>query len=474
MLPNTASSRTINMKSNLKTAFQTVVSLFFLWGFITVLNDVLISYFKERYVLSDFESMFVQFFFFGAYGIGATTYYLIGTFSQDPINRIGYKKGMVIGAVITGLSCAMFYPTMMVDSYYVNIIPLIFLGLGLTLLQIACNPYVILLGDVDSADSRLNLAQGLNSVGTALSPVIGGFFIFVYFEGTTAIQVPFLFCGGLFLAVAFILWRTQLPEFSSEESASGSVWSYNQLKFGMIAIFLYVGAEVAIGSKLIDYAQTSDGGAFNRFTASQLLGFYWGGAMIGRLLSPILKSQKSILIRTINTLLLIGFGYFLLNSSISLLTYFKGEVNMGFAELFGINLYNSIPFILAAVAMSFLASLTYKKVNLSLGSFALANIVLLGFSFLAGGKIGLWLIIATGLFNSIMWSNIFVLATSGLGKLKSKGSSLLIIMIVGGAFFPLLLGLVSDLFNPRIAYLVPIISYLYIFFYSKLSKLAHE
>ena len=462
------------MKTNLSSAFRTVVLLFFLWGFITVLNDVLISYFKERYVLSDFESMFVQFFFFGAYGIGATAYYLIGTFGRDPINKIGYKKGMIIGALITGGSCILFYPAMMIESYYVNIIPLIFLGLGLTLLQIACNPYVILLGDSNTADSRLNLAQGLNSVGTALSPVIGGFFIFVYFDGITAIQVPFLFCGALFIGVALILWRTTLPEFESDEIISGKVWSFKQLKYGMIAIFLYVGAEVAIGSKLIDYAQTPSGGGIDKFTASQLLGFYWGGAMIGRLLSPILKSEKALVQKVLNTFLLIAFGYLLLNSSISLLTYFKAESELSLGALFMVNLYNSIPFMLAAIGMSVIAGLTYSKVDLSLRSFALTNIVLLVLSFVIGGKVGLWMIISTGLFNSIMWSNIFVIATEGLGKLKSKGSSLLIIMIVGGAFFPLLLGLVSDALSPRIAYLVPIISYLYIFFYSKISKLTNE
>lgn len=452
-----------------------VISLFFMWGFITVLNDVLISYFKTRYTLTEFESTLVQLFFFGAYGIGATVYLIISSIGEDPINKIGYKNGIFLGAVAAGLGCILFYPFMMVESYYINLIPLIILGLGLTLLQIACNPFVILLGDEKNGDIRLNLAQGLNSLGTALSPVIGGYFIFVYFEGIAAVQIPFLVAGLIFIGIGFIIKQSSFPVFINSASIEkGNLWRFNHLKFGAIAVFLYVGAEVAIGSKFIDLIEGNDGLDISKFDASMLLGYYWGGAMVGRLMMPLLANAKTFTTKITQSLLLIFVAYLLLSFSITIGSYFNNNQTFSLFNIFYLNLLKNYPFLIGALIVLLLSLKFFGSTKKMVMIFSGVNIILLIIGFVNFQMLGVWSIVLVGLFNSIMWSNIFVLSTANLGNYKSKASSLLIIMIVGGAFFPLLMGSIADSFNLRIAYLLPIISYLYILFYARYTGNIHE
>ncbi len=185
--------------------FAIMTILFFMWGFMTVWNDVLIPRFKEAFTLSYFQAMLVQFAFFGAYGIGSLIYYIISMTSGDPINRIGYKNGVIIGLLIAALGSVLFYPAALMTSYLFFLVALFVVGLGLAMLQIAANPYVTILGPERTASSRLNLSQAFNSFGTTIGPIIGGFLVFNYFTkkgavGADAVKVPYL-C----FAIAFVV-----------------------------------------------------------------------------------------------------------------------------------------------------------------------------------------------------------------------------------------------------------------------------
>src|SRR5450756_740621 len=182
--------------ATLRGPFALMTLLFFMWGFMTVWNDVLIPRFKEAFTLSYFQAMLVQFAFFGAYGIGALIYYLVSMISGDPINRLGYKNGVIIGLLIAAAGSALFYPAAVLNSYPFFLMALFIVGLGFAMLQIAANPYVTILGPEPTASSRLNLAQGFNSIGTTIGPLIGGFLIFQYFNhagvhGADSVKVPY-------------------------------------------------------------------------------------------------------------------------------------------------------------------------------------------------------------------------------------------------------------------------------------------
>src|SRR6267378_4675786 len=195
--------------------FAIMTVLFFMWGFMTVWNDVLIPRFKEAFTLSYFQAMLVQFAFFGAYGIGSLIYYIISMLSGDPINRIGYKNGVIIGLLIAASGSALFYPAAVMASYPFFLIALFIVGLGFAMLQIAANPYVTILGPERTASSRLNLAQSFNSLGTTIGPLIGGWLIFQYFaktdaHGAESAKIPYLIFCIIFVIMAVVFYCIHL------------------------------------------------------------------------------------------------------------------------------------------------------------------------------------------------------------------------------------------------------------------------
>ena len=165
-----------------RTAFVNLTILFFMWGFMTALNDILIPYLKDAFDLTHTKAMLIQFAFFTSYFIGSLVYFIVSAYKGDPINRIGYKRGIIIGLIISGIGALLFYPAAQYHMYGFFLSALFVLGLGFTLLQIAANPYVAILGTPESASSRLNLAQGFNSLGTTIAPVLGGYLIFIFFK----------------------------------------------------------------------------------------------------------------------------------------------------------------------------------------------------------------------------------------------------------------------------------------------------
>jgi FHS family L-fucose permease-like MFS transporter len=477
---NTGAVASDDNARNYRTAFIVITTLFFMWGFITVLNDILIPFLKKIFELDRFQSMFVQFTFFGAYFIGSVIYFVISVVWGDPMSKIGYKNGLLLGLIISALACVGFYPAAAIKEYGLFLAMLFVLGIGFTLLQIAANPYVALLGKPETASSRLNLSQAFNSFGTTIAPIIGGFLVFHFFAkiGTPllnkaglpiltdtglpmtalGVQLPYLAFAGVFVLLAVLIKFTHLPQFISHEQIEKGMGAlkYPHLILGMVAIFVYVGAEVSIGSLFINYARELVG--LPEIKSKSFLAFYWGGAMIGRFLGAISlgenKSKTSMYIKMLITALA---AYLLIYG----IVYFE-SVKSGNPFAFG----NVTPFILFLVLQYIGFIIGKSRAGRTLLVFSIIVVALLVTTMVTSGEVALWMVIGVGLFNSIMWSNIFTLAIDDLGQHTSQGSSLLVMMILGGALVPLVQGKVADVMHGyHLSFFIPVVCYCYLAYY---------
>ncbi len=399
-----------------KTALPMVITLFFLWGFITCLNDILIPHLKHLFTLNYAEVMLVQTFFF-------TGYFIFALPSGKVIDWIGYKWTMVAGLLVMAVGALCFLPAAMAPSFPMFLMALGIVAAGMTLLQVAANPYVIVLGPPETASSRLNLAQAFNSLGTTVAPYVGSLFILAtvplaasqlkllspaalhaYRVGeASVVKLPYTLIAIILVSFAVAMALYKLPKIGTHEenAATGaplpSIWRQRHLVLGVIAIFVYVGAEVSIGSFLINYLNQPDIGNMPQKAAALYVAFYWGGAMIGR---------------------------------------FCG------------------------------AGITQKlRAGPVLGVAAIAACCLVLTSMLTFGHVAMWSIILVGLFNSIMWPNIFTLGLAELGPLTNLGSSLLVMGVLGAALIPLLQGFVADHIGIHHAFFLPALCYVYICFY---------
>ena len=265
--------------------FAIMAILFFMWGFMTVFNDILIPRFKEAFTLNYFQAMLVQFAFFGAYFVGALLYFLISALTGDPIARIGFKNGVVIGLVISAIGSALFWPAASIVSYPLFLVALFIVGLGFAMLQIAANPYVTILGPERTASSRLNLAQAFNSVGTTIGPLVGGYLIFQYFSktgghGADSVKVPYLTFCIVFLLLALIFFFIHLPHVGEGRIEPGmGALKYPHVVLGIVAIFMYVGGEVAVGSSIINFLGQETVAGLDTMEASKYVALFWGGML---------------------------------------------------------------------------------------------------------------------------------------------------------------------------------------------------
>jgi len=429
----------------------TMTFLFFMWGFITCMNDILIPHLKELFKLTFLQSMLVQFAFFGAYFIGSLIYFLISYAKGDPINKVGYKKGIIAGIILSAVGCCLFYPAASLSIYGVFLAALFVLGLGFTILQITANAYVTLLGSEESASSRLNLTQAFNSFGTTIAPVLGGHLIFTLFVENGKVtadstRIPYLIFAGILVFLAIIISRVKLPSFSSEESDEKGLGAlkFPQLRMGILGIFCYVGAEVGIGSLLIAFMAQEDIMNLPEAVSKNYLALYWGGAMIGRFLGAISLSNLDQVKKLI---------YMVLAAAAVYLVVFS-IVELSFAQT---------SFFIIFIVLNIIAFVIGKSAPArTLVLFAGVNIALLLISVFSKGSMALYPILGIGLFNSIMFSNIYTLAISGLGKYVSQGSSLLVMAILGGALVPLIQGAMADSIGIQSSFFLPAACYLYI------------
>jgi len=454
-----------------------MTSLFFMWGVIAVMNDILIPYLKKIFELSRAESMLVQMAFFTAYFIGSLIYFIISSSKGDPIDKIGYKNGILIGLLVAAFGSMLFYPAAEVRSFYFFLGALFIMALGLALLQIASNPYVAILGSPETASSRLNLAQGVNSLGTTLAPIFGGYLIFKFFAHwgqpllnnlgekiltdtgdpmtSVAIQFPYVMFAVIFIMLAVLVRFTHLPAFKSSEvipKGAGAL-KFRHLTLGMVAIFLYVGAEVAIGSLIINYLAELLG--YPEIEAKSFLAFYWGGLMIGRFLGAYSLGNPEGTIKSGLIMLGIALASFIV-------IYMAVFIEQGF----NFPIHRVLPFLVFILLNLLAFRLGRSNAARTLFVFSLIIIALLSITMLNGGQLAMWAVLSIGLFNSIMWSNIFTLAIKDLGKYTPQGSSLLVMSVLGGALVPFLQGALADMLGGyHYSFFVPIICYLYLVYY---------
>ncbi|PZP49873.1 MAG: MFS transporter [Pseudopedobacter saltans] len=435
------------------------------------MNDILIPYLKKLFTLNYTESMLVQFCFFGAYFIGSLIYFLISASKGDPINKVGYKKGIIFGILLSAFGCVLFYPASAAGSYALFLIALFVLGLGFTVLQITANAYVTLLGTPDTASSRLNMTQAFNSLGTTLAPMIGGYLVFSLFKSadgsisTEATKIPYIIFAVILVLIAIITSKVKLPEFNlatSDEDAKSTegfgAFKFMNLKLGVLGIFFYVGAEVAIGSLMISYIEHAL--HLDESHAKAYLALYWGGAMAGRFMASFAFSKTMHATKKITYMILICIGVLgLLFLSAKTMSVIDPENNLPLT-------YEQISFFAIMMVVNIIGFLLGKNsTSLSLSIFAIINVILIIIGLLSSDAISVNMLLGIGLFNSIMFSNIYTLGIAGLGKYTSQGSSLLVMGIVGGALLPLIQGLIADNVDLKISYIVPVLCYAYIAFY---------
>jgi FHS family L-fucose permease-like MFS transporter len=391
---------------NYTPALVVLTSLFFMWGLITSLNDILIPHLKAIFTLSYVQASLIQFCFFGAY-------FVMSLPSGYLVEKLGYRRGIIIGLATAGIGCIGFYPAASAQSYPLFLAALFVLASGITLLQVAANPYVSVLGAPRTAASRLNLTQAFNSLGTTIGPYLGSVFILTVATAASldkakeiaTVQGPYLILAGLLFAIAVVFSQFKLPVVTGTDATTAaaddhnvpSVWKHSHLVLGAIAIFTYVGGEVAIGSYLVNLLGQPEVAGLPENVAARYVSLYWGGAMVGRFIGAIvLRQVKPAKVLAFNAACVI---------------------------------------LLLIIAMS------------------------------SAGKVAMWAVLSIGLFNSIMFPTIFTLGIARLGRHTGEGSGVLCMAIVGGAIMPVVQGYFADRMGLLTSFFVPAICYAYIVFY---------
>lgn len=436
--------------------FIVLIGLFFGWGFVTCLNDLLTPILKQMFALNYFQANFVAFVFFTAYFVGSLLYIVSSMLGFRFFINLGYKGLILLGLILAAFGCLLFIPAAMLKSYPVFLLGLFAIGFGFTFLQISANPLVLISGDQSTGASRLNLAQGFNSLATTIAPIIGVYVVYELLDiksNQSHLKYPYMFLCLFFVILAILIYKgLRVDETHTFNNVSGKPYALNHsnLLFGAFAIFFYVGSEVAIGTNLVSYLKSNATVGVSDFIAGKLLAFYWGGAMIGRFLGGIALSKIQfikkltlmVIIAVILTLLIVAVTDI---SDLNLLYY---------------TLFESLAIIL------FLLS---RNSRFNIIFFTLVNVInlLIGVT-THNSWFAVWAILSIGLFNSVMWANIFDLATDDLGQYREQGSSFLIMMILGGAILPVLQGFVADKSNIVTSFTIPIIGYAYILFYGLL------
>jgi FHS family L-fucose permease-like MFS transporter len=396
-------------------ALAVLATVFFMWGFATVLNDILVPHLKAVFSLNYGQSLLIQFVFY----LG---YLLMSLPAAKLLERIGYKRSIIFGLLGMAVSALLFVPAAAFASFGVFLIALYFLASAITLLQVAANPYVAVIGPTNTASSRLNLVQAFNSAGTTVAPIFGGILILGRSAGGTAaggdvaltsaqraadaqaVELPYVLIAGVLVALALLVWWVRMPDLAAEnrraareERKRQSLWHHPNLVFGVPAIFIYLIAEIGIGSTLVNFISLPHIGAMSHAAAANYLTLFWGGAMAGRFLGAFAMRKVS------------------------------GESVLAIVSV-------------GALVLCLTAVVTQ-------------------------GHLAMWCLIAVGLCHSVMFPTIFTLGIRGLGPLTEEGSGLLIMAIAGGALSALQ-GVIADHVGLQLSYLLPAACYVYVLFYA--------
>ncbi|WP_375270552.1 sugar MFS transporter [Sphingomonas sp.] len=395
-------------------ALTLLASLFFMWGFITVINGTLLPHLRSVFELSYFQAALIESVWFIAYFVASIP-------SAKLIERIGYQKSLVTGLLVMAAGALGMILAASLPSYGVTLFMLFVIASGITLLQVAANPYVAVIGPAETASSRLNLVQAMNSAGTMLAPLFGAYLILGRSKGGTAVagtvltpaerladaqsvMLPYALVAGVLIVLAVVIARFPLPamgaatsRLAKEERRGHSLWRHRNLVWGIPAIFIYLIAEIGVGNLFVNFVSRPDIGNMTTEQAGRYLTLLWGGMMVGR----------------------------------------------------------------------FVGSAIMQKVDagLVLAVFSVGAFVVMGVTVVASGPVAMWSLIAVGLFHSIMFPTIFTLGIKGLGPLTEEGSGLLIMAIAGGALVAVQ-GWLADAYGLQQSFILTALCELYILFYA--------
>jgi MFS transporter, FHS family, L-fucose permease len=415
---SSSSSSSTGANTSYLAPLSVLTTLFFMWGFLTCLNDIIIPHLKGIFELSYAKAMMIQFAFF-------TAYFVVSLPAGAVVKKVGYKTGIIIGLLVAAGGCLLFYPAAGARSYPMFLGALFVLASGITLLQVAANPFVAVLGKPETASSRLTLTQAFNSLGTTIAPALGSILILGTAVKTklelaqmspaavdayklaeaASVQKPYLGLTGALVLLAVAIAAFKLPKIEGSDdpavvgpdTAHKSAWSYRHLVLGAVAIFVYVGGEVSVGSFLVNYFKEPSIGGLTEAAGASLVSFYWGGAMVGRFIGTF-----------------------------TLRVFKPGKV---------------------------------------LALHAIGSCALIALTMATHGPVAMYSVLAVGLFNSIMFPTIFTLAIDGLGKHTGQASGILCMAIVGGALIPVLQGFVADGIGIHHCFIVALLCYVYIAWY---------
>jgi FHS family L-fucose permease-like MFS transporter len=391
-----------------------LASLFFIWGFITVINNTLLPHLRSVFELNYTQTTLIESVWFIAYFVASIP-------SAKLIERIGYKKSLVTGLAIMAVGALMMIPAARLPSYYITLIALFVIACGITLLQVSANPYVTVVGSPKTASSRLNLVQAFNSLGTTLAPLFGAYLILGRSTSGTAeaskvltqverladaqaVQLPYLIVAAVLVILALIIARFPLPALNSsaqraskEQRGSMSLWKHRNLVFGVPAIFIYLIAEIGVANLFINFVAQPNIANLSHEQGAHYLFLLWGGMMVGRFAGSALMRKTT--------------------------------------------------------AENVLA-------GCSIGAFLVMLVATLG-----TGHVAMWALISVGLFHSVMFPTIFALGIKGLGPLTEEGAGLLIMAIAGGALV-VVQGWLADTFGLQLSFLLTAACELYVLFYA--------
>jgi MFS transporter, FHS family, L-fucose permease len=412
--PALASDQDAPTEQNYRPALTLLASLFFIWGFITVINNTLLPHLRAVFSLTYTQTTLLESVWFIAYFVASLP-------SAWLIERVGYQRSMVTGLVIMAAGALLMIPAARIPSYAVVLTALFVIASGITLLQVAANPYVAVVGPAESAPARLNLVQAFNSLGTTLAPLFGGYLILGRSVSGTAtadagsltiaerladaqsVQLPYLLVAAVLVVLAVVIGRFPLPAMgvavsrvAKSERQMHSLWKHRNLVFGIPAIFIYLIAEIGVSNLFINFVSQPKIGNLSHEQASHYLFLLWGGMMVGRF-------AGSVLMRRVR------------------------------AES-----------VLAAASAGALLVILIASV--------------------ASGHLAMWALISVGLFHSIMFPTIFILGIRGLGPLTEEGSGLLIMAIAGGSLV-IVQGALADAFGLQASFLLTACCELYVLFY---------
>ena len=458
--------------------FGVLITVFFFWGFVAASNDILIPVFKKAFNLSQAQSQLVSLAFYVAYTVGSLIYFLTSKLiGADVLNRIGYKNGICLGLLISAMGSLLFYPAANSGSYGLMLSGLFIVGLGFSLQQIAANPLAIVMGNPATGAQRLTMAGGVNNFGTTIGPLLVSFAIFgsVAAGGTEAsiesVKIPYLVLGAAFVLVAVFLKFSSVPNqidldgLAAEEASDASklvhkpsAFGYPQLVLGMIAIFVYVGVEVSTISNLPAYLElpVSEGGlGIETSLIAPFVSLYWASLMIGRWAGAAGAFDVAKRTKWMLTILLpyLAFGVFLAVNAFA-----NHEISHFFMYAFVIVLM---------IAATFASRGNPARMLLY---FAVCGIAALLIGMLTTGMTSVVAFISVGLFCSTMWPCIFTLAITGLGRNTNQGSSLLIMMIMGGGIVSWLQGAIADSIGIHYSFFIGVLCFAYLAFYAVAAK----